>query len=402
MAKAEGKITMEELSSSDSGVLPAVTVIRLLVNSKSSNAVRLVDHLDDIEKTEDWGIFQAVVAFIRDRCKIDEFAEEEILHALGVLSSNACNMAGFRARALFPVYSLINHSCAANARNIVNSEEGTVEVLAQRKIKKGEEICIRYSSQLLEPRHQRRSLLSSGWHFLCCCPRCADGSAEGSLAGLVCLQCSKSGTILPQKPLQPDSPWECRKCNSAITASEAESRVDKVAATLDRIPRNDVARLESFLKAAGRVLHPNHSVLLEVKRMLFSLYGSAPGFTQTELSEEQMARKLALGEEYIVAVSRVDPGLTKWRGQILYESNKIKLVRSLQALQTRQIGVEAFVKELTKTATELEEAVAGMLGTPVSPPKGLKDRLKVLSKVELLGPGYAHILGIVTGLPFVQ
>ena len=176
----QGKITMEELSSSDSGVLPAVTVIRLLVNSKTSNAVRLVDHLEDIEKTEDWGIFQAVVAFIRDRCKIDEFSEEEILHALGVLSSNACNMAGFRARALFPVYSLINHSCAANARNIVNSEEGTVEVLAQRKIKKGEEICIRfvtpiettssqlshiffrYSSQLLEPRHQRRSLLSSG------------------------------------------------------------------------------------------------------------------------------------------------------------------------------------------------------------------------------------------------
>ena len=169
-----------------------------------------------------------------------------------------------------------------------------------------------------------------------------------------------------------------------------------MAATLDRVPRNDVNRLESFLKAAGRVLHPQHSVLLEVKRMLFSLYGS------TELSEEQMARKLALGEEYVAAVSRVDPGLTKWRGQILYESNKIKLVRGLQALQTRKIGVEAFLKELTKSATELEEAVAGMLGSPVSPPKGLRDRLKALSKVELLGPGYAHILGIVTGLPFVQ
>ena len=142
----QGKITLEDLSSQDSGVLAAVTAIRLLVNSKSSNAVRLVDHLEDIEKTEDWKVFQAVVSFIRDRCKINEFLEEEILHALGVLSSNACNMAGFRARALFLVYSLINHSCAANARNIVNSEDGTVEVLAQRKIKKGEEICIRYLS----------------------------------------------------------------------------------------------------------------------------------------------------------------------------------------------------------------------------------------------------------------
>ena len=178
--------------------------------------------------------------------------------------------------------------------------------------------------------------------------------------------------------------------------------MDKVAATLDKVPRTDLVRLESFLKAAGKVLHPQHSVLLEVKRMLFSLYGSAPGYTQTELSEEQMLRKLSLGEEYIAAVSRVDQGLTKWRGQILYESNKIKLVKSLQDLQTRKIGVEGFLQELTKSTTELEEAVAGMLGSPVSPPKGLRDRLKALTRVELLGPGYAQILGIVIGLPFVQ
>ena len=140
----QGKISIEELTSPDNGILPAVTVLRLLVNSKSSNnAVSLVDHIDDIKKTEDWKIFEAVALFIRDRCKVKDFSEEEILHALGVLSSNACNMSSFRARALFPIYSLINHSCAANARNIVNSEEGTVEVLAQRKIKKGEEICIR-------------------------------------------------------------------------------------------------------------------------------------------------------------------------------------------------------------------------------------------------------------------
>ena len=163
----QGNITIEELSSSVNGVLPAVTVIRLLVNSKSSNSVRLVDHLEDIERTEDWGIFQAVVSFIRDRCKIDEFTEEEILHALGVLSSNACNMAGFRARALFPVYSLINHSCAANARNIVNSEEGTVEVLAQRKIKKGDEICIRYVAPIETTYYHLSRIKTSGTAVNC-------------------------------------------------------------------------------------------------------------------------------------------------------------------------------------------------------------------------------------------
>ena len=105
----QGKISIEELTSPDNGILPAVTVLRLLVNSKSSNSVSLVDHIDDIKKTEDWKIFEAVVLFIRDRCKVKDFSKEEILHALGVLSSNACNMSSFRARALFPIYSLINH-----------------------------------------------------------------------------------------------------------------------------------------------------------------------------------------------------------------------------------------------------------------------------------------------------
>lgn len=35
---------------------------------------------------------------------------------------------------------------------------------------------------------------------------------------------------------------------------------------------------------------------------------------------------MELGERYMVAVERVDPGLTKWRGQMLYEINKYKLV----------------------------------------------------------------------------
>ena len=100
-----------------------------------------------------------------------------------------------------------------------------------------------------------------------------------------------------------------------------------------------MVRLESFLKAASTVLHPRHALVLAITRTLFSLYGgSLPGYTQAELSEDQVtprpltlalvqvARKLELGERYLVAMERVDPGLTKWRGQMLYEMNKYKLV----------------------------------------------------------------------------
>ena len=116
VARAEGGVRKEELTNPESGVLGAVTVLRLLQHRQSWFLANLVDHVDDIKKTEDWPAFLAVVTFIRERCGAREFSEEEILHALGVLSSNACNMSEFRARALFPTYSLMNHSCAANAR----------------------------------------------------------------------------------------------------------------------------------------------------------------------------------------------------------------------------------------------------------------------------------------------
>lgn len=235
VARSKRKLEVEELTAQDSVVLEVVTVLRLLHNEKAVRLLRLVDHLEDIKATEDWQIFVSVATFIRERCSVEEFSEADILHALGVLSSNACNMAGFRARALFPIYSLINHSCAANARNIVSSEDGTVEVLAQRDIRKGEEVTIRYTTNLLEGTKARRITLASQWNFSCCCSRCLDNSPEGSMAGLVCFSCKK-GVQLPSNPLDPCSPWAC-SCSATITAEEAETRVDKVQNTLDKVPR---------------------------------------------------------------------------------------------------------------------------------------------------------------------
>ena len=84
-------------------------------------------------------IQEKVVKFLQERCGITEFSKHDINRALGILKSNGCSLAGFRARGLFPTFSLINHSCVRNARHIVNSKEGIIEVHAQRDIKAGEE-----------------------------------------------------------------------------------------------------------------------------------------------------------------------------------------------------------------------------------------------------------------------
>ena len=80
-------------------------------------------------------------------------------------------MSGFRARGLFPTFSLINHSCVRNARHIISSEERTMEIIAQCDIKKGEEIHVRYTSDVLDHMSSRLESIQSQWHFTCTCIR---------------------------------------------------------------------------------------------------------------------------------------------------------------------------------------------------------------------------------------
>ena len=81
------------------------------------------------------------------------------------------NNLGFRGRALFPTFSLINHSCVRNARHLVSSDERLMEVVAQADIGAGEEISVRYTAGVLEPLTQRQENINSQWHFTCSCAR---------------------------------------------------------------------------------------------------------------------------------------------------------------------------------------------------------------------------------------
>ena len=83
--------------------------------------------------------------------------------------------------------------------------------------------------------------------------------------------------------------------------------------------------------------------------------------------------------------------------------NRFKLVSSLQSLQSRAVGVEGFLELVAVSVGELEEAVAGLTGERIGGGGGkLKSRLEGLSKAEVLGPGYSHILNIVLKLPFLS
>ena len=85
-----------------------------------------------------------------------EFSEDEVVRVLGVLDVNsmAVRVRGgpYRARGLFPVASLMNHSCVCNSRNIVTDDR--LETRATVPISAGEPVTMHYVSPLL-PIHVR-------------------------------------------------------------------------------------------------------------------------------------------------------------------------------------------------------------------------------------------------------
>ena len=407
VAQCQGGVGREDMVE-DSGVLAAVTALRLLRLKHDNPDVfervdMLVDNAETAKESEDWVIQEKAVKFLRDRCGIKEFTAEEIHRALGIFKSNSCNIAGFRARGLFPTFSLINHSCVRNARHIVSSKEGIMEVVAQRDIKAGEEINVRYTTSVLETITSRRKNIQSQWHFDCACIRCKDSTECGAYTSAFSCRKCKEGRVIPRAPLQYQAEWACDKCGEVYTVAELENTVEKIKQSIEKIPEKDVNKLENFLKIAAKILHPNHCLLLGVKKNLFSLYGSAPGLQLQQLTPTQIVRKIQLADEYVEVMEKIDPGLTAWKGQIFYEVNRFKMVINMQNLQAHKITIDQFVKILEGSVTELEQAVAGIAGEKYSvTTTSLRERVGMLAKVQLLGEGYKMLLNTCLKMPFIK
>lgn len=96
---------------------------------------------------------------------------EEILSLFALLQTNEFLVEG--STALYPVLSLLNHSCVANCTTI-----GTVRAPAQRQLvalrdlRDGEQLFIDYNSALSTLKYEDRKALCAQRHFTCFCSKC--------------------------------------------------------------------------------------------------------------------------------------------------------------------------------------------------------------------------------------
>ena len=307
----------------------SVAVLRLLsVDPDTWDLVDcLMDHLEE-RKCEageaDWSkVDKNVIKYLKNGGV--KYSEEMLEHAAGIILTNCVACSGNSGGpdsgiGLFPVFSILSHSCVANTRRII--EDGHLLVRASVPIKAGEEILTSYKNPELGS-VSRRSHFPTTWFFDCICERCSDSTELGTfLSALICPSHDCREPLLPSHPLEYNSPWVCAACSFSVSSQEAMTRTVNLYKKLVSCPRT-CPSMENLLQEFENLAHPQHYIVMQAKINLVLMYGDKDFADQESVAGNQ--RKMELCEEVMRVMGKVDPGYSRRRGQLLEELAKAKL-----------------------------------------------------------------------------
>lgn len=339
-----------------------ITVLRLLALRDSApdswaRVQLLMDHDGERRKELDyWQMFQKnVVEYIRIKGGLAEtYSEEEIHRAIGILRTNAFQVehpymaaVGTDGKAIYPTFSFLSHSCVARGRYVVLPDD-TLQLRAQVDILAGEEITISYISFLFGNTRRRRDIHQC-WFFDCRCDRCADRTEFGLyLAAHLCEDCG--GTVLPEDSTLYCPVWRCEGCGKETTSTAVEAVEKELETDMFNTFDTETGKYRELLAKWGPRLHQHHFQILLLKKYL------AMSMTGT-LSFAEIEEKIDLQQQFIDIYEVVDPGLTKWKGKILFVVCKLKMFLIDQQMARERITKEKFLEELNKCILGLDEVM---------------------------------------------
>jgi len=317
----------------------------------------LMDHDEERRKEKEyWKMFQKnVVDYLRIRVGLaDTYSEEEIHRAVGILRTNAFQIEhpylqaqGTSGKAVYPTFSFLSHSCIANARYTVLPDD-KLTLRAQVDIKEGEEVTIQYIS-FLYGNSRRGGEISSCWMFQCRCLRCLDTTEMGSfLSAALCSSCG--GSVLPADNSVDCEVWVCGECGEKMEREKVIAMVEELAEEMLNTTEHEREKYQALEEKFSALLHPNHYQLQILKR---HLAGSFRG----SMTLQQMELRKNLLEGFIKVFQIVDPGVTKWRGKMLYQVCKTKMFLA-DVKHSKEESLQAeFLAEMAESVAGLEDVV---------------------------------------------
>jgi len=289
---------------------------------------------------------------------LSHYSDLEILEACGKLDTNCFELRvkgpdgeNRNLRAMYRICSILSHDCKPNTKHTFDPDYG-VNLFATVPIAKGSIICVSYTQTLWNTMSRRQHLKVSKC-FMCRCLRCADPTEFGTL--LSALNCSKcGGTMLSSNPLDADAPFRCQKCGHTLDAKQIQDGHDRLTNELKNTDRSDITSLEDYLKKYATVLPDTHQLSREIQYGMMLLLKSTKG---SELNNQQLLKKSVISKQLLDVAEKIDPGMSKWRGQILFELQSASVILGQRALDERRLDRWKAQEIFEENLHRLREAV---------------------------------------------
>eukprot|EP00092_Neocalanus_flemingeri_P101393 GFUD01129638.1.p1 GENE.GFUD01129638.1~~GFUD01129638.1.p1 ORF type:complete len:354 (-),score=103.67 GFUD01129638.1:184-1155(-) len=250
------------------GLYAVLAVVRALLlkrnHPKDYQAIEdLMDHWE--ERRKEKGVVEMVRfmgAFCRNKLGMDWVTDTDVRHAFGVLKTNGVGH-GSKKCFLYPNLSLISHSCTANL-DMVDRPARTVQLVAKRMIKMGEELTWSYT-KFMEPLPKLQATLSHNWMFTCQCSRCSDPSEHGLYFSSQKCDC---GGYFTKRRLEI---YQCDGCENVVEDKKISVEERNILKEVAEAGEDELADMIEKLLGQEH-FHPTHHVMFRLySRLLESV-----------------------------------------------------------------------------------------------------------------------------------
>lgn len=384
LAGATSKIKISNMSSVHHAY-ECIMPLRCLLTKDSDHKKwetisNLQDNVDNIVNTDVGNIIQRnVVDFLKYFINYKGSDSAEVYRICGILFTNSFELKhnGQKVRGLYPHASMLAHDCLPNTKRCFD-DNLTLIIRSTVAIKKGDPITTTYTSKLWNTLQRRRQLQTTKF-FLCSCQRCSDPSELGTeLSTLLCSECG-DGHIISLEPFDENSSWSCQKCNNTILGKDVALTEQQLCQELRSLDQSSAKPLEEFLDHYQRTFHPKHRFIVEAKYALIKLYGNHPNCRYRDMRREQLERKVNYCRELLEFANVIDPGLSLFRGTLLFELQAGLVALAKMFLSKDSLAKKATEDYMSEAVKHLQEASEILKHEPEMENGGLDTRLKMLA-----------------------
>lgn len=114
---------------------------------------------------------------------------------------------------------------------------------------------------------------------------------------------------------------------------------DKIRTEICSLNLNQIEELEEFLIKHKKILHETNSFILEISYALTQLYNN---LTVNKNCERYLKRRIELCRFLLKVAEKIDPGTTKWKGQLMFSLQdalvQYQLIQNINKQQKNKVS----------------------------------------------------------------